>query len=222
MTDALLRTARETAPGTQIEGWTSQDGPAARQGTEDGLRAEGPLLRLVAQASHEGASALIIGCFDDTALTAARQIATCPVIEIGQTAYHFATLAGERLSVVTTVAVPVPTLEANIHAYGLHAYLERVRASGVSLLAIKADAQTASHHIIEHVHLSAREDNVQSVVLGCGGMVDIDRNAPEDRPICLIDGHRPSCQCHSQGRCRPHVQNCRADMTAHPLRPHQK
>ena len=37
MTDAMVRTARETVPAAEIVGWTSHDGPPAIQGPEDGL-----------------------------------------------------------------------------------------------------------------------------------------------------------------------------------------
>jgi len=188
MTDAMLRTARDTAPGTRIEGWPSPDAPAAIQGRADGIAATAPLLALVAKASGAGARAIIIGCFDDTALDAARAIATCPVIGIGQAAYHLAVLAGGRFSVVTTLAVSVPVLEENIAAYGLSAHLGRVRASDVPVLALEQDTATA--RVVDEIAAAAAEDGVQSVVLGCGGMVDIARHARARTPIRLIDGIR--------------------------------
>ncbi|WP_299686059.1 aspartate/glutamate racemase family protein [uncultured Tateyamaria sp.] len=195
MTQAMLRTARETVPHAQFEGWTSHDGPPAIQGKADGELAEGPLLALVRDASDQGASAVIIGCFDDTALEAARDIADCPVIGIGQAAYHLAAIAGGRFSVVTTLAVSVPILEANVRAYGLGAGLAKVRASGVPVLALEQDATAATDRVINEVQKAAREDGVRSVVLGCGGMVDIRIVSPTVR---LIDGVRAAASFASQ------------------------
>lgn len=188
MTQAMLRTARETVPTAEFEGWTSHDGPPAIQGVEDGRLAEAPLLQLVAQASEQNASAIIIACFDDTALKAARALASCPVIGIGQAAYHLAALAGERFSVVTTLEVSVPILEANIEAYGLAGHLGKVRASGVPVLALEEDPQTAMSKVMAELQKALEEDRVDSVVLGCGGMVDINHGQmPEIR---VIDGVR--------------------------------
>lgn len=198
MTDAMLRTARETVPSADFEGWTSHDGPPAIQGEADGLLAEEPLLRLVAKASDQGASAIIIACFDDTALDAARRIAKCPVIGIGQAAYHLAALAGGRFSVVTTLDVSVPILEANIHAYGLGGQLAKVRASGVEVLALDQDAKAASERVISEVQKAVREDGVQTVVLGCGGMVDINQAVSQDDDIRLIDGVRAAASFSNQ------------------------
>ena len=198
MTEAMLQAAREAAPESVFEGWTSHDGPPAIQGVTDGLLAEEPLLKLVAKASDQGASAIIIGCFDDTALPAARQQAKCPVVGIGQAAYHLAALAGERFSVVTTLEVSVPILRENIQSYGLGGQLAKVRASGVPVLALEQDPDAATDRVISEVLRAAREDGVQSVALGCGGMVDIAQKATLVHPVRLIDGVRAAASFASQ------------------------
>ncbi len=198
MTDAMLRTARETMPQAQFEGWTSHDGPPAIQGAADGVLAEGPLLKLIAKASNMNASAIIIGCFDDTALQPACDIANCPVIGIGQAAYHLAAVAGRRFSVVTTLDVSVPILEANVHAYGLDQQLAKVRASGVPVLSLEQDAEAATEQVLLEVEKASRDDDIQSVVLGCGGMVDIRRHSAGKSAIHMIDGVRAAATFAAQ------------------------
>ncbi|MDF1871251.1 aspartate/glutamate racemase family protein [Vannielia sp.] len=198
MTEAMLATARETAPSARFEGWTSHDGPPAIQGEADGLLAEKPLLRLVADASAQGASAIIIGCFDDPALLKARKIASCPVIGIGQAAYHLAALAGGQFSVVTTLDVSVPILEKNIHAYGLGGQLSKVRACGVPVLALEQDPIAATNRVVAEIEKAANDDGIQTVVLGCGGMVDIEQRSARISGIRLIDGVRAAAAFASQ------------------------
>jgi len=198
MTEAMQRTARATVPTAEIEGWTSHDGPPSIQGVEDGLLAEAPLLELVDKASAQDASAIIIGCFDDTALEAARGIAQCPVIGIGQAAYHLAAVAGGRFSVVTTLEVSVPILETNIKVYGLSDRLSKVRASGVPVLALERDENVATDQVVAEIRKAAREDDIKSVVLGCGGMVDIEERMPKLTGISVIDGVRAATLFASQ------------------------
>ena len=190
MTEAMLRTARETVPGATFEGWTSHDGPPSIQGEADGILATAPLLELVRKASAEGASSIIIGCFDDTALDQAREIASCPVIGIGQAAYHMAAMAGPKFSVVTTLDVSIPILEENIRSYGLSGNLAKVRASDVPVLALEGDVDGSTDKVITQIIAAERDDAVQSVVLGCGGMVDIERMASPKTKVILIDGVR--------------------------------
>jgi len=197
MTEAMLRTARETAPWAEFDGWTSRHGPAAIQGRADGDAATPPLLDLVRKASDAGASAIIIACFDDTGLAEAREIAACPVIGIGQAGYFMAAMAGARFSVVTTLPVSVPVLEDNIRAYGLAGQVAQVRASDVPVLALETDPDRAAGKVIETILAADREDDVQSIVLGCGGMVDIAEKAADRTDIRLIDGVRAAAHIAS-------------------------
>ena len=190
MTDAMAAVARAAIPGVAVEAWTSHDGPPAIQGPEDGAACVPPLLALVREATE--ARAIIIGCFDDTGLAEARAIAPCPVIGIGQAGYHLGALAG-RFSVVTTLDVSVPVLEANIHAYGLGGQLGRVRASGVPVLDLERDVPGAAEQVIAEIAAARDADGVDSVVLGCAGMSHIPARAG-DVGIRLIDGVKAAVQ----------------------------
>lgn len=196
MTDAMVETARKAVPRVSVVGWTSTKGPPAIQGEQDGEAAIPPLLELVKQADEEGAKAIIIGCFDDTGLDAARDLAGCPVIGIGQAAYHLASLYGQRFSVVTTLDVSVPILVENIKNYGLERNLGQVRASGTPVLALENDRENATKRVKAEIQTASREDDIDSVVLGCAGMVHIvDEN--EGLPIKLIDGVHAAVQLAS-------------------------
>lgn len=188
MTQDMEAVARRVAPGTEILAWTSEDGPPAIEGPEDGEACIPPLLRLVGNAKTAGAKAIIIGCSDDTGLNEARAVAECPVIGIGQAGYHMAALSGPRFSVVTTLDVSVPILEANVRAYGFGGILGRVRASGVPVLALETDRDAATAQVLEEVAQAQEEDDVQSVVLGCAGMAHIPDAAPPEIRLRLIDG----------------------------------
>lgn len=190
MTTSMLATARAAAPNAQIDGWTSHDGPAAIQGPTDGDLAAPPLLALVQKANQARARAVIIGCFDDTALSEARKIAHCPVIGIGQAALYAAASIAERFSVITTLPVSVPIIADNIARYGLSSRVSQVRASDVPVLALETDPDAATAQVISEIVTAEREDNITAAVLGCGGMVDIAQQAAAQSSLHLIDGVR--------------------------------
>lgn len=187
MTVSMEATAKRAAPDAAIAAWTSHDGPPAIEGPEDGEACVPPLLELVKKASGEKASAVIIGCADDTGLAAARAIADCPVLGIGQAAYHMAAMAGARFSVVTTLPVSIPVLEDNITAYGLAGSLGKVRAAGVPVLDLETNKDAATAQVLAEVARAEAEDDVQSIVLGCAGMSHIPQEAPAGT-VRLIDG----------------------------------
>jgi allantoin racemase len=194
MTEAMLETAQNACPDVHIEAWTSHDGPPAIQGPEDGEACVPPLLKLVGKASELGARVIIIGCFDDTGLDEARTVAACPVIGIGQAAYHMAALAGARFSVVTTLAISVPILEQNIKNYGLDGGLVQVRASGVPVLDLETSVETSADRVLAEITHAQTHDNIQSVVLGCAGMSHIPARAGPEVTVRLIDGVKAAVQ----------------------------
>jgi len=173
MTSAMTEQARRAAPDVLFDGWTSHRGPAAIQGVEDGEAAVPPMLELVKEASDIGAEGIVIGCFDDTGLAEAKRLAACPVIGIGQAAYHFAALQGWRFSVVTTLSVSVPILEDNIRAQGLEHVLSRVRASDVPVLELEANPKHAGQVVAREPADAEANDHIGALILGCAGMVEV-------------------------------------------------
>ena len=146
------------------------------------------MLELVRKASLDGADAILIGCFDDTGLGQAREIATCPVIGIGQAAYHVAAMTGARFSVVTTLAVSVPILEENVTAYGLSNHCARVRASGVEVLALENAPRVAAERVLSEIQRAEIEDEIDCVALGCGGMSRLPAMVRQQTGLTPIDG----------------------------------
>ncbi|WP_425072145.1 aspartate/glutamate racemase family protein [Sagittula sp. S175] len=187
MTEAMLAAARATLPDVAMAGWTSHDGPPAIQGPEDGALAGPPLLKRVKDAADAGASGIVIGCFDDTALAEAQRAVSCPVIGIGQAAFHMAAMRGWRFSVVTTLAVSVPVIEENIRAYGLEGFCGKVRASEIPVLALEADPNAACTRILAEAQVALAEDKVDAIVLGCAGMVHVTRTLRTALDVPVID-----------------------------------
>lgn len=192
MTQAVVSSAKSLAPGVGIEGWTSHEGPPSIQGAEDGIAASAPLLALIETAQN--ADAIIIACFDDTALAKAKALAPCPVIGIGEASYHAAALRGHRFSVVTTLEVSVPVIEANIAALGFSHLCGKVRASHIPVLELERDPKAAFDIITQGAKAAFEEDDVDCVILGCAGMTGLAahlRGALE-RPI--VDGVEAAVQ----------------------------
>src|SRR5688572_22853756 len=107
MTEKIGRAAEAVAArGTTIIDRNATSGPASIQGSADG---EAALPGLFAEIDGAGdVDAIIIACFDDTGLFAARNRTAVPVIGIGEAAYHAAMLVAARFSVVTTLSVSIP------------------------------------------------------------------------------------------------------------------
>ncbi len=185
MTRSIERIARQACPEAQISAVTNVDGPPSIEGPEDGAAAIPGLLAQVRQAQ---ADAVIVACFDDTGLSEARAVASCPVLGIGQASYVMAQLLGRRFSVVTSVAAAVPVIKSNIGAGGYGQACASVRASGLPVLTIEEGSEDTRQCLADQIRLARDQDRADAVILGCAGMAAMALDLSSRTGVLLIDG----------------------------------
>ncbi|MFK7941850.1 MAG: aspartate/glutamate racemase family protein [Paracoccaceae bacterium] len=188
MTAGVLAAARAAAaPDVTVEGRTNLGAPAAIQGPVDGEAATPGVIAIVADAVKEGFDAAIIACFDDTGLEEARATSPIPVIGIGQAAFLAAMVYG-RFSVITTLPVSVPVIEANIDRYGLADCCAAVHASGLPVLFLEQDPAAAKATLTDCAKRVASQDSTQALVLGCAGMAAFGPAMERASGLPAVDG----------------------------------
>ncbi len=187
MTDKIGAAARRIAsPGTTIIAANPTSGPASIEGYYDEALSLAGLLQVIRDTPD--VDAVVIACFDDTGLDAARCLTDKPVIGIGEAAYHMASMIANKFSVVTTLARSVPALEHNLHRYGLWARCARVRSSEVAVLELEEPGSNASARISQEIARAMVEDRAEAIVLGCAGMTDLTERLTAEHGIPVLDG----------------------------------
>jgi len=172
MTEKIAAAARAAAsPGVEILATNPAYGPESIEGYYDEVFSIPGLIEEIRAA--EAVDAVVIACFDDTGLDAARCATDVPVIGIGEAAFHVASLIAARFSVVTTLARSIAPIEHNLVRYGLASRCARVRAAEVSVLALEDPASGARAAIRAEVEAALSEDGAEAIVLGCAGMTDL-------------------------------------------------
>jgi len=191
MTTKIAAAARAAAgPSTRITAINPKEGPVAIQGRADGEAALPGLFALFDEclAADPSIDAVIVACFDDTGLWELRAKSDVPVIGIGEAAYHVASVAAERFSVVTTLPVSIPVLEENLVKTGLALRCAKVRASEVPVLDLEDPASDARHRIEAEIETALREDSIGAIALGCAGMADLARALTVRFNVPVVDG----------------------------------
>lgn len=177
---------RAAAPGTEIIAVNPAAGPAAIEGYHDEAMCVPGVLDLI--HTTPDFDAVVIACFDDTGLDAARCATDRPVIGIGEAGYHFASMLSNKFSVVTTLARSVPALEHNLVRYGLAARCARVRASDVPVLELERPGSEGRGRVSAEVARAIDEDRAEAIVLGCAGMADFAAALSREHGLPVIDG----------------------------------
>lgn len=187
MTDEMV-TAAQIAVGhlAKVEGLTNTRGPVSIQGPKDAADCLPGLFGLFDTALSEGADAIVVGCFDDTGLNDLRARHAAPVIGLGEAGCIAASLASERFSVVTTLAVSVPVIADNIRAMGFGNRCNGVHPSGVPVLDLNSGTDSVSR-VLNTIDAILKTDPHQSIVLGCGGMTAIASQLTPSVPTHVID-----------------------------------
>ena len=187
MTEKIGAAARRVAaPGTEIVAVNPASGPVSIEGYYDEAISVPGLLEMIRRTPD--VDAVVIACFDDTGLDAARCVTDRPVVGIGEAAYHMAAMLSNKFSVVTTLSRSVPALEHNLHRYGLAARCARVRSSEVPVLDLEKPGSNARGRISAEVGRAIEEDRAEAIVLGCAGMTDLTEALAAEHGLPVLDG----------------------------------
>ncbi|MCD8537083.1 MAG: aspartate/glutamate racemase family protein [Burkholderiaceae bacterium] len=187
MTDKVAVAAkRVVAAGTQIIARTSSFGPVSIEGYYDeALSLAGLLEQIRLERDIDG---VVIACFDDTGLDAARSLTDKPVVGIGEAGYRMAAMLSNRFSVVTTLSRSVPALEHNLLRYGLERQCVSVRASDIPVLELEHGKPDALARIEAEIQKAIEIDRAEAIVLGCAGMTDLAGGLAKKYQMPVLDG----------------------------------
>ncbi|MEP2715628.1 aspartate/glutamate racemase family protein [Pseudophaeobacter sp.] len=188
MTKSVVSVAAKAVPQVKVTGLTNTKSPAAFEGLQDGASAIPGVSECVPEAQAMAADAIVIACFDDTGLTEARNLATCPVLGIGHFAYTMASLLGGAFSVVTPVEAAVPVIENNIKSSGVCENGAQVRARGLAVLAIEQGGAQVLDQLFRAILEAKAQSKCKTVILGCAGMAAHHGALSDKTGAVLING----------------------------------
>jgi len=187
MTDKIAAAARRVArSGTEIVATNPVEGPESIQGFHDGALCVPGLLTEIAR--FPDVDAVVIACFDDTGLDAARCSVDVPVLGIGEAAFHAASFLSCKFSVITTLGRSVPGIEANLARYGLSVRCARVRATEIPVLELERNDPVTLERVRVEIQSAIDQDNAEAIVLGCAGMADLMSQLTSEFGLPVIDG----------------------------------
>ncbi|MFP8968006.1 aspartate/glutamate racemase family protein [Pokkaliibacter sp. CJK22405] len=175
------------APGTELEVICLPDSVASIEGSSDGAVAAFHLMQAIRRGEAQGVDGYVIACFDDTGLEAARELASGPVLGIGEAAMHAASMLSARYSVLTTLPRSIHILERNARSYGVDRRCAGIHAANIPVLSLESDPE--SYSTLRTLGLALLEkDQSECLVMGCAGMAKWAKALQKDLNVPVIDG----------------------------------
>lgn len=171
MTDHLrLELLKIKRPETTLTVVCPDKGPYSIESAYDEAISIPPTLELVKKANQEGHDAVVIACFSDPGLRAAREISQIPVIGIEEASLHMAAMLGARFSIMTPRKERIAAKREEVHARGLDYFLASVRSLDLSVAETNEDPEKTKNRILEVAAKAVEEDGAEVIILGCAGM----------------------------------------------------
>ena len=188
MTHDIGEAARRYArPGTVIEAVSPNWGPRSIEGHYEDFVAAVAMLEVVRDRSHEF-DAVIVACFGDPGLAAAREIAKVPVVGIAEASMLMACTVAHSFSIVTILPRVKPMLEDVVKLHGMEARCASIRTTSLSVLDCERDPAAAGREIIIAGRKAIEEDGAEAILLGCAGMGPLDKIVQAELGVPVLDG----------------------------------
>jgi allantoin racemase len=187
MTEGIAAAARAVAaPGTTIVAAQPSFGPRSIEGHYDEAIAAAGVAEQV--RAHGAVDAVVIACFGDPGLDAAREATAAPVIGIAEAAFHAASFLATGFSVVTTMTRTCIVAEHLVHRYGFERRCRGIHGTDIPVLALESCGEGTLAQIEAAAREALARDRSGAIVLGCAGMAALCASLTERLGVPVIDG----------------------------------
>lgn len=188
MTAGIAEAARRIAgPGTEIVATQPSFGPASIEGHYDDVFGAAGVLEQLRQATTPP-DAVVIACFGDPGLDAAREATRAPVLGTAEAAFHVASMLATGFSVVTTMTRTCVIAEHLLLKYGFERRCRGVHGTDIPVLALEEPDEAVVARIEARARDALARDRSGAIVLGCAGMAGLCGTLQRRLGVPVIDG----------------------------------
>ena len=162
-------------------------GPETIESAYDEAFAIPPTLGLVKKANDEGYDAVILACFSDPGLEAAREVSDIPVIGIEESTLHMAAMLGAKFSIMTPRKQRIPSKCEHVHIRGLSHFLASVRSLDLTVAETDSDPAKTKQRLMDVAKIAVEKDGAEVIIMGCAGMAGYAREIEESLCVKVLD-----------------------------------
>ena len=174
-------------PDTELTVVNPEHGPVSIESVYDETLAGPPTLELVRRANEEGYDVIVLACFSDPALDAAKEVSTIPVIGIEEATLHVAAMLGHKFSITTAFSNRVPTRELHARLRSVESAYASTLVMNMSVLDMDANPEEAKSRIQELARKAVEEDGAEVIILGCAGLAGYAEDVERELGAVVLD-----------------------------------
>lgn len=145
-------------------------GPVTIESSYDEAYAIAPTIDLVKQANEEGYDAIILACFCDVGVEAAKEVSSIPVLSLEETTLSVALLLGDKFGIMTEKRPRVAMKKLHVRRHGLLERMASVRPLELSVAELAADPEGTKAAGMALARRMVEEDGAEVIIMGCAAM----------------------------------------------------
>jgi len=174
-------------PTTEIIVRSLEEGPKSIESIYDSEVAARHVAMEVLRAEREGFDAVVINCFDDPGLHAARELASILVLGIGETSILVSLTLGHRIAIISTGRNSPALYHRKALELGVADRVSCTAGIKVGVLEMRRDLRRLRELIVREAVKAVREHGAEVVVLGCGGFIGLAASLSEELGVPVVD-----------------------------------
>jgi allantoin racemase len=184
MRQAILAVKRTDV---QVDVICPEHGPVTIDSSYDEAYAVPPTLELVKEANQKGYDAILLGCFCDAGVEAAREISNIPVIAMEEATYALAITLGNKFGLLTEKQPRIAMKELHVRRAGLLQRLASIRALGLSTADLDAHPEETKRGGLALARRMIEEDGAEVIIMGCAAMSGYSDDIERELGVPVLD-----------------------------------
>lgn len=178
---------KSVSANTSVQVINLEKAPESIETHLDSASAAPEVVKAVAEAERNGYDAVVVACFDDPGLHAARECVSIPVLGIGETSMTTAALLGSRFAVISTGRNSRAIYERKAMELGLIKRLAYSSGIDVEVQKLSEEKARVEQLLLEEARRAIDSFGAEVIVLGCGGMMGFSEELSKILELPVID-----------------------------------
>jgi len=172
---------------TEVDVICPEHGPVTIDSSYDEAYAVPPTLELVQDAQDKGYDAILLGCFCDAGVEAAREISSIPVVAMEEATFAVALTLGNKFGILTEKRPRIAMKEQHVRKAGLLSRLASIRALGLSTADLDARPEETKQVGFKLAQKMVEEDGAEVIIMGCTAMAGYNEDLERELNVPVLD-----------------------------------
>lgn len=183
--DIRLTVERVKSPDAEVSVTCLDFGPESLESFYDYTLSGFGLMRLLT-ARKDSFDGILVACYGDPGLYAAKEICSCPVLGIAESSIALSTLLGSRFAILAASGKAVPMMENMVAQYGMKDRFAGVFPLNMSVLDAEGNREETVKRLIQEGEKAAAA-GAEVLILGCAGMTGLKEPVGRSLGIPVMD-----------------------------------